>query len=371
MDSYDGQLYDVDMAKEPYQFADIISFRADLPFKKDAQFQGRLVSMYARDPELKDKIAVLQLLYRPRNPKDSVTKHERIFEYWESDEVVEVEVDRIITVVPWVHVHDSSAYNFNMIRDEVSSRKELKQGVIAITHYLDGVGRPIPAVDGKLIVEWYQFDPDRLEAYPEDLTNQFWSAVKTAIFDPYVSPLSRSARRQSKDKNRNLWAWLVQDTDPDWEWTGLKLRLHNTGKNLLENDLMIYPNVFLPMMAECIRKVRLWKQGPIYNVAEALQKILEMAEKMERKCNLLQEKEADDVVQEESSEEGELDESDLSDPESEDGEFDDSVEEVEEETDESDESVSCGSDCSETDIGSEDGEGEEETPEEQKHTQEE
>ena len=180
---------------------EIVSF---IPSGYSVEVQGRIMQEYTDEGQLCYTVA---MLIRPENPRDYVDKSNKIYEYFETDEYVEIYHDQILQVIPSeVLFENEDDYEYMDIH---INEKLLQKGFIYITQFEDS-SKELHRPTVPYHTVWaYHFHPDNKQfiGMETDIATAYYGFIKYAIFDPFISAAAKVTR--SKQKNLELWQLLL------------------------------------------------------------------------------------------------------------------------------------------------------------------
>lgn len=240
---------------------DVVTF---IPKDYFVEVQGRVMSLFNSDDGV--PMATVAMLLRPDNPNDFVGKSTRVFEYLETDLFYDIEQDSILAIIP-SNVYQEGYQDLEYIEMEIP-KKILKKGFIYITGFLKDNGEIIEPASATHTVWAYHFHPENraVLADPYDVSVAYYTVIKQVIFDPFVSPESKSSRR--RDKNPNLWqllldlapavdtyeAFLPASVNHPMAMASSKRELFPDW-NLLDLEKMIRPRFTIPFILTCLKQL--------------------------------------------------------------------------------------------------------------------
>ncbi len=223
-----------------YKLGDIITTNCVKYNGISLELQGRIMTMYSTDVKGDNVFFGLHMLYRPdTRPRDIIKKNScYIYEYWESDEYVDVSAKDVIAVIPstiLVEGCDPSYSEFAVDVDE----KLLSKGFIYISKSVDSNQIQYPPCQPEVTLAWHHFDHESFTTHPDTLDKHFWGVLKELVFDVFVSPISKSYRRRSPHKNRRLWDTIVANfASPEMILVGATESLLDTDRMYLDENCL-------------------------------------------------------------------------------------------------------------------------------------
>ncbi len=243
-----------DVPKHPkFALGDVVSYKPD-GFRFETQ--GLILSMWSTDENGENVVLQLMVLQRPpTDMRHDIFKNGfNILEYYQTNDIVDTPAENVICIVPNVQTEPDITQDF--FRTEFAVNR-LKKGLMYITKYEDDETQDIyESVPTKIVLQWHHFDPavtsHTVFGDYQDSVIAFWLNVKVHLFDPFVSALSRSARRETRNKNRNLWEFLLHNCQEPIEWVLAELKKHpliiNHPKKAVDPDfsLLDVENMYVP-----------------------------------------------------------------------------------------------------------------------------
>jgi len=196
-------------------------------FKQDVCLfpqQGRIMSIFSLGDVVHFSI---HLLVRPweGKPKDFTSKDSKIFEYWETQEEVDILFTQLQCIVPSCEMSAKRVSIADVIEEGGFTREECKTGCLWISKFFDGISSTFPIVNGLFALRWHHFDYDAESVRKEDFGNAIWFIVKEVVFNPFVSKSTLSGnfvlggddtgrkrpRRNPMEvqKNVDLWEFML------------------------------------------------------------------------------------------------------------------------------------------------------------------
>lgn len=243
------------LVHDRFDLGDVVEIKQDL-FEHTQQC--RVVAIMKEDNTF---YATVVMLTRPwlKGVTDFVSRNEKIYEYWETNEIYTINADLVLNVVPSC-IYNHKKPNLQTLRDQKGfTIDELKSGCIYITRFFDGVGRVYPPVESEFTCNWYHFDLAYINVKEHDALNDTWFMLKKIVFNPFVSAVTKCRTYKSirpggttrrprsievEEPNMDLWEFMVLNRDLADEinpYAALKARLVSTGRtNLLHTNIMIY-----------------------------------------------------------------------------------------------------------------------------------
>jgi hypothetical protein len=187
---------------EPYGIGDVVTF---LPRGLPIQAQGRIMSLYKNEEN--EAMMTVAMLQRPEEPSDYVKKNMKIYEYYETDCYNDIKESTVLKVVA-AEVYPENFNDLEFITMNTPS-KVLKRGFIYISGFVTADHQILPPTPMNETIWAFHFHPNnKVLASSDDVSNAYYSVMKSHLFDPFVHPTSRTSRH--KNKNPNLWQLLVK-----------------------------------------------------------------------------------------------------------------------------------------------------------------
>ncbi len=287
MDDEEEEYYDI-QDHPKYALGDIVTFT---PPSYIVEFQGRIMSMYAKDSEYSEIFFLVMILKRPGEDFDADDfngRNHHIFEYWERNELIEISANWVLGLVlseivdgPVSLDHFTALVKSAILRKgfiyisgceeseydaQFVDAKSYPKGTLA----REGFPPVYPPCPAEITLHWHHFDPVTTNidfGQFQFASVKFWVHVKEHIFDPLVNPRSFSHRRAGIHRNYNLWVYLLQNSHLTYEQIETELQNHPHVRNhpqkkiihdysLLDTEPMLAPDLTIPFITEHINLIK-------------------------------------------------------------------------------------------------------------------
>lgn len=223
------------------ELGDVVTF---VPDELRIEVQGRVMGFFEHEGNLYTEIFLLR-----RGAVDILTGKNRIFQYRDSETLVEIPASKILRRIP--------SQTLPLIKGKAAILEEFRprertKGAIYISDACmeDGRVRSAQPVDIQLM--WFHFNPGAVESFddlvfdPLDIATGLLCTFKAKFFDPFVSALSPSRRRTQILWNQKSWRLILKAARGDIPAQECYQQIGEMGRE--KQEILYCPETVLPVL---------------------------------------------------------------------------------------------------------------------------
>lgn len=202
--------------------------------------------------------------------KDFLSDKDRayIYEYWETEEAVEMKASCILREVACCEMQIDKPTLRGIKESGVFDKKQLAEGCIYVSRFFDGTENMYNIVNSAFALRWYHFSDVCDNYLDEDIVNGIWMVIKKVLFDPFVASTTQSKAyvttsvsstgriRRGKSVemvNSELWDFLLRNREISSATELVELLRQKSMERITRTNVMFYPVMTIPFIMSEIR----------------------------------------------------------------------------------------------------------------------